>query len=184
MKKERDPTQEEFANLLNWLAADRDTAGRKYESIRAGLVKIFVSRGCVDAEDLADEVIDRVAIGLNKIIGRYEGDPATYFYGFVHYVYLEYSRKNSSVKAPPCPTPPEELEREDQCLEQCLELLSAGERQLVLRYHQHEKRAKIDDRKKIAAEFGLTLSGLRTKVHRLCLPLEQCLRKCLEQDTY
>jgi len=95
MKKERDPTQEEFANLLNWLAADRDTAGRKYESIRAGLVKIFVSRGCVDAEDLADEVIDRVAIGLNKIIGRYEGDPATYFYGFVHYVYLEYSRKNS-----------------------------------------------------------------------------------------
>ena len=180
--KKLDPTTEEFEKLLNWLAADRDAAGGKYESIRCRLVKIFVSRGCVDAEDLADEVIDRVVKGLGKIRNTYEGDPALYFYGFVQYVYLEYLRKRPLAKAPPLATPPEELEREDDCLQQCMEPLPAGNRQLVLRYHQHEKRTKIDERKKMAAELGITLSGLRTKIHRICLPLEKCLRKCLEQN--
>lgn len=182
MKKERDPTPEEFEKMLNWLAADRTAAGIKYERIRGRLVKIFVSRGCVDAEHLADEVIDRVAIGLNKIVDTYEGDPALYFYGFVQYVHLEHLRKRPAVKASPPTTPPEELEREDECLQQCMEPLPAGDRQLVLRYHQHEKHAKIDDRRKMAAELGITVSGLRTRIHRICLPLEKCLRECLEHS--
>jgi len=182
MKKERDPTPAEFERMLDWLAADREAAGRIYESIRTRLVKIFVSRGCFDAEDLADEVIDRVAVGLHKIIDTYEGDRALYFYGFVQYVYLEYRRPNPPAKASPPVTPPDELEREDECLQQCMEPLPVDERQLVLRYHRYEKRAKINERKRMASELGLTLSGLRTRIHRICLPLEKCLRKCLEQQ--
>ena len=45
-------TQEQFDSLLAWLGSDRESAGRKYEVIRSGLVRIFVSKGFNDAEDL------------------------------------------------------------------------------------------------------------------------------------
>lgn len=185
MKKERDPTPEEFEKMLNWLAADRDEAGRKYETIRHRLIRIFVARGCIDAERLTDEVMNRVAVRIVKLPEAYEGDPAKCFHGFAEKVYLEYlrdQREQSFVEPPPQPSSPDdEREQEDQCLKQCMEPFPASDRQLVLRYHQHEKRAKIDDRKKMASELGITLSGLRTKIHRICLPLEECVRKCLEQ---
>jgi DNA-directed RNA polymerase specialized sigma24 family protein len=181
MKRERDPTQADFERLLSWLDADRDTAGRKYETIRHRLIRLFVSRNCVDAEYLADEVMNRVAVRIFEIVKTYEGEPALYFYGFVQNVYLEHTRVPVP-KAPAAPVPPDQLEREDQCLGQCMEHLPAAERHLVLTYFREEKRAKINCRKKLAAEFKITLNALRIRVHRICVPLEKCLQECLEQS--
>jgi len=47
-------TKEQFDSLLSWLSDDRELAGTKYETIRTGLVRVFVSKGFNDAEDLAD----------------------------------------------------------------------------------------------------------------------------------
>ena len=61
MKTEWILTKESFDTLLAWLDANPDAAARKYEQIRTRLIKIFVCRGCLESEDLADETIDRVA---------------------------------------------------------------------------------------------------------------------------
>jgi hypothetical protein len=61
MVKRRTLTEESFESLLSWLAPERESAGRRYEDIRQALVKIFTWRGIPEAEDMADETINRVA---------------------------------------------------------------------------------------------------------------------------
>ena len=67
MKKEWVLTKEAFDALLEWLDPNRDIAAQKYETIRTRLIKIFSCRGCLEAEDLADETINRVTNKLPEI---------------------------------------------------------------------------------------------------------------------
>ncbi|HEY0047746.1 MAG TPA: hypothetical protein VGB68_00565, partial [Pyrinomonadaceae bacterium] len=60
MDKENVINQENFDVLLNWLDRNREIAGQKYEKIRRRLIRIFLGRGCFEAEELADETINRV----------------------------------------------------------------------------------------------------------------------------
>jgi len=93
-----------FETLLGWLDRDRDVAGEKYETIRSGLVRIFVSKGFSDAEHLADETIDRVIKRLPDIIDTYEGPPVRYFHGVARDVLLEASRpREIAVELPAIP---------------------------------------------------------------------------------
>ena len=65
-----------FDALLEWLDPDREKAGQRYEVIRTGLIRIFVSNGLSDAEYYADEAIDRVIKRLPEFRETYVGDPA------------------------------------------------------------------------------------------------------------
>lgn len=184
MKKERDPTKEEFDKLLLWLAPDRDEAGEKLKLIQLRLTQIFASRGCVDAESLRDEVINRVAVRIDVLMQRYS-DPLACCIGFVDNVYREYLREQAmqmNARASPPPRPSEELEREDDCLKECLGDLHPSERDLVVRYFHGEKGAKkVTARKMLAAELKLTANALRIHAHRLRKKVLQCLQDCLEQ---
>ena len=71
MKKERTPTNEEFEKLLSWFHANRNVAGKGYNSLQTRLIQIFASRGCVDADALAYEVINRVATRIDAVIIKY-----------------------------------------------------------------------------------------------------------------
>src|SRR5258708_7517977 len=92
-KEELAITQEPFDALLAWLDLDRERAGKKYETIRAGLIRIFVAKGFNDAEDLADEAITRVVRRLPEIKDSYVGEPARYFHGVARNITLEASRR-------------------------------------------------------------------------------------------
>lgn len=172
-----------FNHLLNWLAPEPEQAGRKYEEIRRKLIKIFEARGCPVAEELADETIDRVSKKAAELAADYVGDPALYFFGTAHKVFLEWRRRTASAPSLPPPTPrsAEDKEREDQCLEQCLAALPPHERHLLLEYYREDKRAKIDRRKLLASELGLTDNALKIKVFRLRGALQACLLHCLGQ---
>lgn len=180
MKKEREITQEAFNSLLSWLDADRDSAAGKYEAIRRRLIKVFASRGCGEAEDLADETINRVTLKVAQISAGYSGEPALYFYGVAHKVHLEYVRANKPGRTPP-PKPTTEAEDENSydCLEQCLEALPAGSRHLVVEYYRDTKRAKIDNRRKLADQLGIALNALRIRAHRVRAQLQKCVLNCL-----
>ena len=192
MKKERDPTPEELEKLLAWLDSDRDEAGRKYKTIQCRLIRIFISRGCIDAEMLADEVMNRVAVRIDEIVKTYEGDPARCFQGFAEKICLEYFRdlKRRSDVDPPSydVNNKNELERqrereqEDNCLNRCMDELVIADNELFRRYFQDEKRAKIDARKKLAAELQLTANALRIKAHRIRLRLRRCMEACLRES--
>src|SRR5919198_4623480 len=101
MKQKKPLTQEAFDYLLAWLDADRERAGEKYERIRRRLIMIFPCRRCPDAEELADETINRVALRAAEVSKEYEGDPALYFYGVGQKVFLESVRPTRAVVPPP-----------------------------------------------------------------------------------
>jgi RNA polymerase sigma factor (sigma-70 family) len=193
MKNRPVVTQQAFDQLLNWLDTDRDCAGSKYEKIRTRLIKIFTCRGCADADDLADETINRVTAKLSEIAESYSGDPALYFYGVAQNVHLEYSRKKPLIQQTsqlerepggqtPWPSEPvEDVEQEYACLEKCMDDLPPENRRLVLEYYQEEKRAKIDHRRMLADQLGIALNALRIRAHRIRSQLQQCVESCLDQ---
>lgn len=174
---------ESLTRLLNWLAPVPEQAGRKYEEIRRRLIKIFAARGCPIAEELADETIDRVCKKVAEIAPGYVGDPALYFFGAANKVFLEWRRRITVLPVPPVPVSSsvEEKEREDQCLNRCLDTLSPQQRHLLLEYYREEKQAKIDRRKALAVELGLTDNALKIKAFRLRATLQACLLNCLAQ---
>ena len=176
-----DLTKEQFDMLLDWLNADRDAAGLQYRTIQLRLIKIFASRGCGEAESLADTTIDRVAAKVEGLAANYVGDPALYFYGVAQKVYLEYSRKPKKVICEFQQSTPDrdDIEREHDCLEQCMGELSAKNRELVRLYYQGEKKAKINNRKKLAEALGITLDALRIRSHRIRKQLQQCVLQCV-----
>ena len=182
MNHDRSVTQASFDFLLAWLDPDRERAAGKYELIRRRLIKLFTCRGRHDAEELADETINRVTLKAPKLAAGYVGDPSLYFYGVAQKVFLESLRRKppqAPAPLPPDPAETEEAELEDRCLERCMGELAPGSRELLLEYYGDDGRAKIDHRKELAAKLGVAQNALRIRVHRQRMSLQECLRRCL-----
>jgi len=178
MTKQRDTTQESFDRLLAWLDYNRDQAGKKYELIRNRLIKVFTCRGCGEAEDLADETISRVTVKVSEIAPTYEGEPILYFYGVARKVHHEWLRRQNR-PVPEMPIKEADDERVYECLDRCMETVPEKNRELVLRYYENEKKAKIDERKTIAQELGIGINALRIKAHRIRQILRKCVKSCV-----
>jgi RNA polymerase sigma factor (sigma-70 family) len=191
MKKGWVLTQDAFEALLKWLDEDRECAAGKYEAIRSGLIKIFTCRGCSEAEDLADETMNRVASKVPEIARDYEGDPIPYFIRVSKNVEMEYARRSRRVieldeaRETPDQTIPEVDTDDDaqyDCLEKCLENLSADNRQLVIDYYQREKQAKIRHRQVLAAQLGIAVNALRIRAYRIRSDLRACVQRCMREQ--
>lgn len=172
--------------MLAWLDPDRDRAGViLYEEIRVKLVKILERRQCYAAEELADETINRVSHKVQDIASTYKGNPALYFYGVLKKVYQEWLKWVKEQKTrldalpPTLPEQGEDVERVHAYLERCTQELDPEDRELIMKYYEHEKRAKIDHRKELADGLGITLNNLRMRVHRINLDLRKCIVDCL-----
>jgi DNA-directed RNA polymerase specialized sigma24 family protein len=182
MKTHSNVTEEEFDRLLAWLGGTTDAAAQRYESIRQGLISFFVNRRCIDAEDLADETIDRVAKKLKDLTGSYEGTPERYFYGVAKKVFLEYTRqKHPPVITPPPDEPDEEIEAYHDCLDACLERLTAENRNLILTYYGEKRRRKIVSRQRLREQMSLKPGALRARTFRIRATLEKCVRQCIAE---
>jgi DNA-directed RNA polymerase specialized sigma24 family protein len=174
--------QEDFDQLLRWLDPEPERAGLAYEKIRWRLVAILAARGCPSPEELADETIDRVARKVAAIEGSYVGDKAIYFLGVMNYVHHEY------LKQPPMPRlsePDHDVESKEnihRCLDKCLDRLTPNSRRMIEQYYAEDKRAKIDLRKRIAAELGIGLSTLRLRALRIRDKLQTCIEQCLVSE--
>jgi RNA polymerase sigma factor (sigma-70 family) len=172
-------TQEQFDSLLSWLSNDRELAGTKYETIRGGLVRVFVSKGFNDAEDLADETINRVIIRLADIRDTYDGEPTRYFHGVARNVIREQTRrKEFATEVPVIWIDPQPTTQERECLEKCLQMLPEPKRDLMLDYYLYEGQEKIEQHKLMAAELAITEGALRVRVHHIRVRLEGCIREC------
>jgi len=174
-------TTENFQTLLGWLDGNAQTAGEKYERIRSRLIRMFIARGCYEAELLADRTIDRVTTKVPEIGPTFVGEPANYFYGVAHKVHLEWLReqkrsRESTLIDLTADTPDE---REISCLESCLEKLPAGLRETILEYYIDEKRAKIERRKQLAERLGISIGALQIKVSRIRSRLYECVKNCV-----
>ena len=190
MRKHLVPTKEQFDGLMSWLSSSTADPGGKYECIRQSLVKLFVWNGCWDAEDLADETIDRVMRKVPEISIDYSGDPALYFYGVAKMLLKERRRQKTAGTDWQLLEPrrmtrnqqnddPNEINRKFECLEKCIAKLPADSRELIIDYYQEEKRAKIDFRRQLAQRMGVDVENLRVRVFRIRTSLYKCIEKCL-----
>lgn len=187
MSKKFQLSGDSFEALLNWLDADRENAGQKYENIRRGLLKIFRGRGCPQPEDLADETINRVAQKIESLADEFAGEPAAYFFSVARLIYLEDIRRQNLT---------EELEdkfvvepnfeddfkdRRADCLNQCLTLQPSEDRQIVVGYYAADGENQIRMRSRLATDLSMSVSVLRVRAFRIRQRLFNCVQQCLKK---
>jgi DNA-directed RNA polymerase specialized sigma24 family protein len=184
MREKTEITQEDFDGLLGWFSSDAEEAGKKYEDIRQGLINYFHYRGCLDAEGLADEAINRVAAKLPTAQFNENFKFASYFYSFAAKIYLEDYKKRkkfvSEYEDLAILPPAEESNPGAVCLESCLAKHPAEERKLLIKYYGFGKSERARQRKLLAAEHKINILFLHTKISRLKKVLRACLKKCLD----
>jgi RNA polymerase sigma factor (sigma-70 family) len=183
----------DLKRLLWRLDPDPTRAWEKYEGIRRRLAKYFEWNQCTGSEDLADEVLDRVAAKSdNQEIRELD----KYFFGVARFVCLEAHKK---MRRETCS---EELrggenawpdihdrsaeivdklyqDRRLACLRKCLGNLPPGDRHLVIQYYSAEENPKAL-RRELAERHGLKIGTLRVRMNRLREQLEQWVKRCLE----
>lgn len=176
-------TQNSLDELLSWLDSNREEAGRKYKVIHDGLVMVLRRKGCSEAEELADEVINRVAMKVGDLKISYEGKPERFFYGVAKKIVQEYERKarksvplNEELQEIPGPEPADELVYD--CVDACKRKLDPNQCETVIQYHRHDK---PEQREKLAKHLGITLATLRVRIFRIHALLRLCVDDCLER---
>ena len=187
----RDPPvpPESFEEILAWLNPDREVAAAMYVQLRHDLAKIFTFRGCADPEGLTDEVFDRVAKKIEEVRPTYVGDPRLYFRAVANNLVKEDLKKaktqvsleGTELREPTTIESDEDnAEEMEECLRSCLQKLSAENRKLIVEYFAKEKQAKIDHRRELAQQFGISVENLRVKVYRIRVSLQGCIERCLK----
>ena len=196
-KKDSPLTPNVFRRLLGWLDGNVDSEGQKYLEMQKRLVAYFDRKNCITAADLADETLNRVARRLEEE-GHIESEtPAKYCYIVARFVFMEYLRgahKENSVQ--------DDVRRESfdrnalssgvyeentlkekmlDCLDQCTRKLESPNRETIIRYYVGKERVKVENRRALAEELGITMNALSIRACRIRDKLEACVRECVGQ---
>jgi DNA-directed RNA polymerase specialized sigma24 family protein len=184
------PAGDDFELFLTWLNSDREAAGREYERIRTGLIKIFLGNGHSNAEDLADEVLARSIAKAPEVAPDYDGDPFLYVRGVARNVVRESRRARPEKELPRDmtyeePDFDEDTEIRFECLSNCLDMLKAERRDLILDYYGGSGKGKhLENRRRLCQVHGLTESGLRQKAARIRERLRTCVTACINKNRH
>lgn len=200
MSKESPQLRErEFELLLAWLDPSDAHGAQTYLSIHKRLTAIFVNKGCVAPEELADETLNRVARQLAEGKEISTDNRFAYLYGIAKNISYEHWRRWENRKrdefgqggdadftrptAGPDPRremeETEEKERYLRCLDECLNRLAPESRLLMLEYYAEEKTEKIDTRERMAGRLGVTSGVLRNRIFKLRNTLRPCVTRCV-----
>jgi DNA-directed RNA polymerase specialized sigma24 family protein len=156
--------------LLRILAPDREVAGSKYEELRRRLINLFAWEHCEAPDDLADEVLNRLA--RKALEGTDIPHLDRFALGIARFVIQEEGRKRRNRQA---------VLREIQvdgkltgsdldgldAVENCLATLQPDRRDLIERYY-------LEDRKALARELGISMNALRNRALRIREELFNC----------
>lgn len=185
----------EFEALLARLHPDRSRAAQEYELLRRKLAKFFERNQLLQAEDLADETIDRVA---GKLATDEIRDVGLFAYGVARMVCLEAGRRQGKVvplqdddpSGHPVATGPDPEKKivEDltnkkhlRCLRLCLQRLPGEHRRLIIEYYNGDKEARIRQRKDLAERLGMRMGALRNEANAVRDKLRRCVAQCLQK---
>lgn len=179
-------TEAALGKFLAALDSDSHCAGEKYEAIRETLISFFDWQGGVSPEDLCDETLNRVVKKIDE--GEAVQNIPAYCRGVARMVLMEYRKGTMARRADveeiatlPAPAPVESHDERRDWLENCLRELPPESRQLVLQYYKENRQQKIDARAALAAQLGIPLNALRSRVQRLRDRLEQCVRRAMQK---
>lgn len=157
-------------------------APERYEALRARLIRFFRWERCAESEEMADEVLNRVARRL--VEGEAVLHLDAYVSGVGRMVLRESAtrdrRRERALGRMPDPAPEEPDTAAQECLERHLASLPSSDRALILSYYTGERSARIENRKRLAAQLGVNVNALRNRALRLRARLEAQVRACLE----
>lgn len=192
--REQTLTLRVFHRLLGWLDEGADSGGQQYLEMRRRLVAYFDRKNCQAPDELADDVLNRVARRLDEE-GTIESEtPAKYCYIVARFVFMEHLRRARKTTAllenvhrqlpdgsAAGRADDESASREKtlKCLERCAGRLDPGTRGLIIRYYIGKERAKIENRRALAASLGITMNALSIRACRIREKLGECVRRCV-----
>lgn len=198
LKKNWAISSEAFARLLDWLDAGSDSDGRQYLEMRGRLVAYFDRKNCLNADELADETLNRVARRLEEQ-GKIESEtPAKFCYITARFVFMESLRgadKKSvslddafrqSNAAPLAASAEDEAKNVKEkmlvCLERCTGKLEESNRDIIVNYYYGEERIKIENRRALAGKLNISTNALTIRACRIREKLEVCVGKCAAEN--
>ena len=193
LKKNWVLTPQAFTKLLAAFAPDAEQAALEYEAARTRLIKLFRWRNVSEAEEAADETLNRVARKLEE--GEDVRDISAFIGGVARFVLLEKlkskERKNIALEdAPPAAfvKQPEDAADDDspdaeklRCFTGCLRELPEEMRQIVVEYYNADADGpvRIKHRKLMAERLNLEINALRNRALRARAKLEGCINDCV-----
>lgn len=168
-RRRNDLDREGLDALLQALAPERESAGQRYEELRRRLVNLFAWEQCDAADDLADEVLNRLA---RKVL---EGTPIPnldrFAFGIARLLMQEEGRKRRNRQTALLQFPQGEQSPDWASLDamdQCLAALPQDRRDLIARYYS-------EDRATLARGLGISLNALRNRAMRIREELFKCV---------
>ncbi len=195
------PNEKAFAKFLVWLDEGMNSDGQRYLEVRRRLELYFDRKNCVAPAELADETLNRVAKKLEENGEITDVAPLQYCYIVAKFVFLRSaaSRQTLPFNRPLTATNGSNLsgqsatlleadaasgqkEKIADCLQRCLENLSAGRPGIDRRVLSWQQRSKIERRAALAARLGLTANALSIRAYRVRQRLEVCLQTCLKKN--
>lgn len=168
-----------FEQFLMLCDPDMSSAAERHRRLRAKLIRFFASRHCDDPEGLADETIGRLVTIFYA--GEHIENPTGYALGIARNVYREHVRKTARLsqidedhETAIEQQAPEEDSFDVECAGLCFHKLPDDKRLLLEQYYSDE-----GSREELAGQTGVSIAGLRTKIHRLKAELRECYRECM-----
>jgi DNA-directed RNA polymerase specialized sigma24 family protein len=176
-----------FAGLLAALGGTPQEAGQHYEQLRSKLVFFFTRRSLQSPEDLADEVLDRLARRLS------EGLTISSVDGFVLGVARHVAQEQAAIRNQPQSVDPSFFDNvpavldtpiEDERiadLERCLRRLPSLDTQLLRNYYLGDANHLMSARKRMAERLGVSPGTLRQRVFLIRKRLLDCVTTSLQK---
>ncbi|MFN2493079.1 MAG: hypothetical protein ABR501_09380 [Pyrinomonadaceae bacterium] len=193
-KKDWTLTPRALDQLLSWLDEGSDSQGQKYLEMRRRLVSYFDRKNCATPDELADETLNRVARRLEEKGFIDSEPPARYCYIVARFVFMEHLRearkvdalrdnlqrqsRGNSFAAVDANDEKDSKEKILNCLERCTGKLEVLNREIITRYYTGKERVKIENRRALAEELGITMNALSIRACRIRDKLEDCVREC------
>jgi DNA-directed RNA polymerase specialized sigma24 family protein len=180
VSRNRHVTSEAFTSLLKALG-DTPPGGTGYEQLRSKLIFFFSRRFLLFPEDLADEVLDRLAYRLSQ--GAEIVAVEAFALGIARHVVQEQARsEKQTLRVAPgfldnIPAPPATQSNEEEIvrMEGCLRKLPAPEARLLRGYYLSSANDLIQARKNLAEKLGLSPTALRQRVFLARQRLRDCM---------
>ena len=188
-----DLREQTFRRLLAWFDQGVDTNGQSYLAIRERLLGYFDRKNCLNADELADETLNRVARRLDEEGGNIKTEtPAKYCYIVARFVFMEHLRANEkeiaaldNASRQTIVMSNEDRDRKEKmlaCLDHCAAKLESSQRELIFGYYSGEQRVKIENRRSLAQTLGITVNALTIRACRIRDKLESCVKGCMNRQ--
>jgi DNA-directed RNA polymerase specialized sigma24 family protein len=191
--------------LLKALDTDRDRASKKYTALHDRLIRFFQWNKVEDAQSLADETLDRLARrvaadtaqeGGQQDVSEAVQEPEKFAAGIARLLLHEHWRRQQRETqalqllkydgAEGSDAESQQTEALAAALDECLEKLPPGQRELIQRYYGSDGYSQIESRKQLAAQMNISLNALRNRAMRIRADLEghaaAALRKSSDSD--